>query len=320
MTNFSYPHLKVVALAGGVGGSKLVTGLAQLIAPENLTIIANTGDDFEHLGLWITPDLDTIMYRLAGVNNPETGWGRANPTWETMTALKALNGPGWFNLGDQDLANNLLRTHWRRQGYPLTWITQQLCEQYKVTVRLTPMTDSVVQTMVHTDQGEMAFQEYFVHRRCEPIISRLEYQGASEAEVSRELVQAIRMADLIVFAPSNPFLSIDPILSLPGIRRLITAASAPKIAVSPIIGGDAVRGPAAKIMTEFDLEVSAFGVGDYFKDILTGIVIDTADEVHQTRLDNLGLKTGVTQTLMKTDEDQQSLAQAVLHFGLSKPD
>lgn len=316
MTTSAYPNIKVVVLAGGVGGSKMVNGLAQIIPPENLTIMVNTADDFEHLGLWISPDLDTVMYRLAGVNNLETGWGRANPSWETMTALKDLGGPGWFNLSDQDLANNLLRTHWLRQGYPLTWVTQQLCEQFNLPHRLYPMTDDVVQTWVHSDQGELSFQEYFVHKRCEPTVKRLEYRGADQAEVNRDLINDIRLADLIVFAPSNPFLSIDPILALPGIARLIGAASAPKIAVSPIIGGNAVKGPAAKLMTEFGFEVSSFGVADYFQKILTGFVIDEADQVHESRITSLGLRTFVTATLMKSTEDEAQLATHVVRFGL----
>ena len=317
MTDYDHPELKIVVLAGGVGGSKLVNGLAQRIKPENLFIIANTGDDFEHLGLWISPDVDTIMYTLAGVNNPETGWGRASESWSIMAQLEALGGPDWFRLGDQDLALNLLRTHWRRQGYPLSWITEQLCRRFGVRQQLTPMADNVVQTILHTDQGELPFQEYFVHRRCEPTVREIEYAGAEQAETRREIVSAVRLADLIVFAPSNPFLSIDPILALPGLARVIAATAAPKVAVSPIIGGAAVKGPAAKLMRELGLEISPFGVAQHLQHVLTGIVIDTIDIFHHPGIESLGLRTHLTQTLMKSTQDQAKLAGEVIEFGLS---
>jgi len=197
MTEITYPNLNVVVLAGGVGGAKMVNGLAKLLAPEKFFIIANTADDFEHLGLLISPDLDTIMYTLAGVNNPETGWGRQEESWETMAALEKIGGPTWFNLGDKDLANNLLRTHWRRHGYPLSWVTSQLCRRFDVPQTLTPMSDDPVHTVLHTDQGELDFQDYFVRRRCQPVVSRIEYAGAEEAKANREVLSAIRMADLI---------------------------------------------------------------------------------------------------------------------------
>ncbi len=318
MTELPYPNLKVVVLAGGVGGSKMVNGLAQILSPENLLIIANTADDFEHLGLCISPDLDTIMYTLAGVNNLETGWGRTDETWHIMAAVQDLKGPTWFNLGDKDLANNLLRTHWLRQGYPLSWVTAQLCQRFGVRPILLPMTDSPVRTIVHTDRGELAFQEYFVRHRCQPKASQLVYEGADEAETNRDIASAIRMADLIVLAPSNPLLSLDPILALPGMGRLITAAVAPVIAVSPIIGGAAVKGPAAKLMQELDMEVSPFGVASHLKQALNGFVLDKVDQDHQARIEDLGLRALCTDTLMRSATDQARLAHEVVKFGITK--
>jgi len=315
MTETFYPDLKIVVLAGGVGGSKMVNGLAQLLPPQNLFIIANTADDFEHLGLCISPDLDTIMYTLAGVNNPETGWGRADETWQTMAEVGQLSGPSWFNLGDKDLANNLLRTQWQRQGYPLSWVTAQLCRRFGVQQTLMPMTDSPVRTMLHTDQGKLAFQDYFVRRRCEPAVAKIEYEGAEAAESNRDILSAIRLADLIVLAPSNPVLSLDPILALPGMARMIEAASAPAIAVSPIIGGQAVKGPAAKLMGELGLEVSPFGVAHHLRQLLAGFVLDSVDRLHQDRIEGLGLSSLVTGTLMTSVEDQARLAAEVITFG-----
>ncbi len=305
-------QLKVVALAGGVGGAKMVNGLAQILPPENLFIIGNTADDFEHLGLSISPDLDTVMYNLAGINNTETGWGLAGETWQTLAALENIGAPTWFSLGDKDLATHLLRTQWRKSGYPLSWITAQLCRRLGVKPTLMPMTDSLVRTVLHTNEGKLDFQEYFVRRKQTPVITRIEFEGADTAELNREIITALRMADVIVFAPSNPLLSIDPILALPGLRRMLAASPARKIGVSPIIGGAAVKGPAAKIMSELGMEVSAFGVADYLKDVLSEFVLDGVDDIHAARIEGLGLRTLVTDTLMKSPEDQARLAREIL--------
>ena len=318
MSRTLYPNLKTVVLAGGVGGAKMVNGLAQILPPENLFIIANTGDDFEHLGLSISPDLDTIMYTLAGVNNRETGWGRAGETWRTTETLATLCGPTWFKLGDKDLATHLLRTEWRRSGFPLSWVTTQLCRRFGVQQTLIPMSDSSIQTIVHTERGELSFQDYFVRHRCEPRVLKLEYRGAEVAEPDRSLLSTIRMADVIIFAPSNPLLSIAPILSMPGMVRIIGAAVAPKIAVSPIIGGQAVKGPAAKIMTEFSMEVSPFGVANYLKDVLSGFVFDDVDAAMSPRIKDLGLRTYVTDTMMYNEADQARLAREVIEFALNR--
>jgi len=316
MTEATYLELKVVVLAGGVGGSKMVNGLAQILPPENLFIIANTADDFEHLGLAISPDLDTIMYTLAGANNPETGWGRTGETWQVMDELRRLKGPAWFNLGDKDLAASLLRTHWLRQGQPLSRVTAQLCRRFGVAQTLMPMTDQAVRTIVETDEGQLSFQEYFVRRRCEPEVQRLIYEGAGSAEPNPAASAAIQAADLIVIAPSNPLLSIDPILALPGLARAIRGAAAPKIGVSPIIGETAVKGPAAKVMRELGLEVSPVGVASYLKAVLTGFVFDTVDQAHQGRLADQGLATLCTNTLMRSAADQARLARELAEFSL----
>ncbi len=310
MANSEFPN--VVALAGGVGGAKMVNGLAQILPPENLFIIGNTADDFEHLGLSISPDLDTVMYALAGINNPETGWGLDGETWHTFAALEKIGAPTWFRLGDRDLATHLLRTHWLRAGYPLSWITAQLCRRLGIQQTLMPMTDQPVRTVLHTDRGKLAFQEYFVRHRFEPIVTRIEFDGADTAEPSREIINAIRLADVIVYAPSNPLLSIDPILALPGVRRMLTASRARKIAVSPIIGGAAVKGPLAKLMTEFGMEVSPFAVAEYLKELLTDFVLDTVDSIHASRIESLGLRPIVTDTLMKSTTDQKRLAIEIL--------
>jgi LPPG:FO 2-phospho-L-lactate transferase len=318
MTETIYDNLKVVTLAGGVGGSKMVNGLAQILPAENFFIVANTADDFEHLGLYISPDLDTIMYTLAGVNNPKTGWGRADETWHTMAALQDLEGPTWFRLGDKDLANNLLRTQWLRQGHSLSWVTAQLCRRLGVAQTLMPMTDGSVRTIVHTEQGKLGFQDYFVRQRCTSKVLKLVYAGADTAEFNSDISTAVRTADLIVVAPSNPLLSIDPILALPGMTQLIRTATVPKIAVSPIIGGAAVRGPAAKIMQELNMEVSPVGVASHLKHILTGFVFDTVDQNLQARIEGLGLKAMCTETLMRSRQDQARLGREVIEFGLSQ--
>jgi LPPG:FO 2-phospho-L-lactate transferase len=318
MIDALYENFKVVALAGGVGGSKMVNGLAQILSPENLFVIVNTGDDFEHLGLHISPDLDTVMYTLAGVNNPATGWGRAGESWHTMGEVKQLDGPAWFNLGDKDLANNLLRTHWLRQGQRLSQVTAQLCQRFGVRQTVMPMTDSSVCTIVHTDEGKLAFQDYFVRRDCQPKLRRLVFEGADTADINPAIETVIRAAHLIVITPSNPLLSIDPILSLPGMTDLIRTVPIPKIAVSPIIGGQAVKGPAAKIMQELGMDVSPVGVALHLKHILTGFIFDTTDQNLQSRIEGLGLKVMYTNTLMRSRQDQARLACEVVEFGLGQ--
>jgi LPPG:FO 2-phospho-L-lactate transferase len=304
----------VVALAGGVGGAKLAYGLAQVVPSNKLTIIVNTGDDFEHLGLYIAPDLDTVMYTLAGLANPATGWGVKNDSFNMLTAMAIYAGPTWFRLGDRDLATHLLRTRWLREGFPYNWVTNELSRRLGIRCTLLPMSENPVRTMVQTAAGELPFQEYFVHQECRPAVTGIRFVGAEEAQPSREAAAAIRSADVIVFCPSNPLVSLDPILAVSSMRRIITASRAPKVAVSPIIGGEALKGPAAKMMAELGLEVSAVGVARHFQDVLTGFVLDHADQSHQDTIGDLGLRTLVTATVMKSDEDKVKLAREVLDF------
>ncbi|MCB9107233.1 MAG: 2-phospho-L-lactate transferase [Anaerolineales bacterium] len=304
----------VVALAGGVGGSKLAYGLAQIVAPEHLTIIVNTGDDFEHLGLYIAPDLDTVMYTLAGVNNPATGWGVKDESWNMMAAMARYIGPTWFQLGDRDLATHLLRTTWLHDNYSYNQVTKELCRRLGVRCTVLPMTEQPVRTMVQTESGELAFQEYFVKLKCEPVVTGLRYAGAEGAQPSREVVSAVRQSDVIVFCPSNPLLSLDPILALPTMRRVLAASRSPKIAVSPLIKGQALKGPAAKLMKELNMDVSATGVAHYLREMLTDFVIDHADQAEEEAITNLGLRTLVTGTVMTSNETKVQLAQEILAF------
>ena len=304
----------IVALAGGVGGAKLVYGLAQIVPPRNLTVIVNTGDDFEHLGLHISPDLDTVMYTLAGVANPATGWCVKDESWNTIAALARYGGPTWFQLGDRDLATHLLRSQWLREGYPYNWVTKELCRRLGVRCAVLPMSEQPVRTMIQTAKEELAFQEYFVKLHCEPAVTGIRFAGAEEAQPSAEVITALRNADAIIFCPSNPLVSIGPILSIPSLQRIVAASRAAKVGVSPIIKGEALKGPAAKMMNELGLDVSAAGVANQLKDVLTGFVIDHLDESQQDTITDMGLRTLVTATIMNNNEARVRLAKEVLEF------
>ena len=304
----------IVALAGGVGGAKLAYGLAQCVSPDRLTIIVNTGDDFEYLGLHISPDLDTVMYTLAGVANPATGWGIKDESWGMMAAMARYNGPTWFQLGDRDLATHLLRSTWLAQGYPLNYVTTELCRRLGIRCTVLPMSEQPLRTIIYSDAGELPFQEYFVKLQCKPIVKEIRFEGADEAQPSREVISAVRNADAIIFCPSNPLLSIDPILSMPSLRRIIAASRAPRIAVSPIVKGEALKGPAAKIMSELGMEVSPVGVARHLQDVLSGFVLDHLDEARQDAVTDLGVRTLVTNTVMTNHQARITLAEAVLDF------
>lgn len=305
---------KIVALAGGIGGAKLVYGLAQLTPPEDLTVIVNTGDDFEHLGLHIAPDLDTVMYTLAGIANPATGWGVKDDSWNMMAAMARYAGPTWFQLGDRDLATHLLRSKWLREGYPYNWVTRELCYRLGVRYNVLPMSEEPIRTIIQTNEGELGLQEYFVQRKWEPVVQAIRFEGAEQANPSREVISAVREADVIVLCPSNPLISLDPILSMPSLRRVIAASRASKVGVSPIVGGQAIKGPAAKMMQELGMEVSPIGVARHFRDVLTAFVIDHTDETYQDTLTDMGLRTLVTATLMQSGADKVRLADEVLQF------
>jgi LPPG:FO 2-phospho-L-lactate transferase len=304
--------MKIVALAGGVGGAKLAHGLAQTLPPEDLTVIVNTGDDFEHLGLTICPDLDTVCYTLAGLANPETGWGRVNETWNTIANIERLGGPGWFRLGDQDMGTHIERTRRLKEGQPLSKITRDFCKAWGVRATILPMSDSPVRTMVDTDEGELAFQEYFVHRRCEPKVKGFRFDGVDVAEPAPGVREAIESADAIVFCPSNPWVSVDPILKV--LSSKAWGEGKPVVAVSPIIGGQTVKGPAAKMYAELGIEPSALAVARHYRNIITGFVLDKVDERLEKEVHRLNIKTQVTDTLMKDLTDRARLALDVLHF------
>ncbi len=303
--------MKIVALAGGVGGAKLAHGLAQILAREDLTVIVNTGDDFEHLGMYISPDLDTVCYTLAGLANPETGWGRINETWNTIANIEKLGGPNWFRLGDQDIATHLERTRRMKAGQSLSQITKDFCAVWGINHTVLPMSDSPVRTMVDTDEGELAFQEYFVHRHCEPRVKGFRFEGVDSAEPVIGAREAIESAEAIVICPSNPWVSIDPILQVLSPALIQKGEEKKVIAVSPIIGGQAVKGPAAKMYTELGIEPSALAVAEHYRNLLSGFVLDNVD---RQLSDKIETKTLVTNTLMNNSSERARLATDVLNF------
>lgn len=300
--------MKIVALAGGVGGAKLAQGLAQTLPPEDLTIIVNTGDDFEHLGLSISPDLDTVCYTLAGLANNETGWGRAGETWNTISNIEKLGGPAWFRLGDQDFATHLERTRRLKEGQSLSQITSEFCKAWGIQVTVLPMSDSPVRTMVDSDEGELAFQEYFVHRHCEPRVKGFRFDGVEAAKPAPGVSEALEATDAVIFCPSNPWVSIDPILGV------VKEINKPVVAVSPIIGGKTVKGPAAKMYSELGIEPSALAVAKHHRSTLKGFVLDHLDASMEEQIRQLGLAILVTNTLMNLPTDRSRLANDVLNF------
>ena len=306
--------LKIVALAGGVGGAKLAHGLAQILPPDDLTIIVNTGDDFEHYGLYICPDLDTVCYTLAGLANPETGWGRVEETWTAINNASRLGGPGWFNLGDQDLGTHLERTRRLKEGHCLSNITRDFFKAWGVQHTVLPMSDQTVRTIVNTEEGELPFQEYFVHRKCEPRVEGFRFEGANEAEPAPGVREAVQSADAIIICPSNPWVSIDPILQILSPLHLGEESGVRVFAVSPIIAGETVKGPAAKMYRELGIEPSALAVAGHYRGLVKGFVIDTIDKNLQGGIMELGMQPVVTNTLMKSHVDRSRLAQELLGF------
>ncbi len=304
-------HRRIVALAGGVGGAKLAHGLAQILPLEDLTIIVNTGDDFEHLGLYICPDLDTVCYTLAGLANPETGWGRVGETWQTISNIEKLGGPNWFRLGDQDMATHIERTRRLKEGQPLSQITRDFCAAWGVRHTVLPMSDQPVRTIVETDEGDLPFQEYFVHRGCQPRVKGFRFEGADSAEPTAGAREAIQSAEAVVICPSNPWVSIDPILSLTPLPSPKERERGVVVAVSPILGGKTVKGPAAKMFAELGIEPSALAVAEHYENFLRGFVVDSVDSELANRI---RIPTLVTNTLMKSNPDRARLAQDVLNF------
>jgi LPPG:FO 2-phospho-L-lactate transferase len=302
--------MKIVAIAGGVGGAKLVDGLAQLLIPGDLTIIVNTADDFEHLGLYICPDVDTVCYTLAGLANPETGWGRLGETFQALENIRNLGGPDWFHLGDKDLATHLERTRRLQSGQLLSQVTRNFCQAWGVRHTVLPMSDQLVRTMVATDDfGELAFQEYFVHLNCKPKVNGFRFEGVDAARPAPGVLEAMQNAEAIVFCPSNPWVSIDPILAIKGLRPAIALKTV--VAVSPIIGGQTIKGPAAKMFTELGIQPSAVAVARHYGDLLSGYVLDIIDA---DLASEITIPCYITQTLMKNRDDRRHLAQDVLNF------
>lgn len=300
-------HRRIVALAGGVGGAKFAHGLAQILPPEDLTVIVNTGDDFEHYGLYICPDLDTVCYTLAGLANPETGWGRVDETWNVIENASKLGGPDWFRLGDRDLGTHLERTRRLKEGQTLSQITKDFCKAWGVEQTILPMSDQPVRTIVETEAGDLAFQEYFVHRRCEPRVKGFRFEGVDLAEPAPGAREALQAADAVILCPSNPWVSIDPIL------RVIKKVKKPVVAISPILGGQTVKGPAAKMFRELGFKPSALAVANHYCDLISGFVLDKIDEQLKGDI-GINMSTMVTNTLMKDLNDRSRLAQDVLHF------
>lgn len=301
----------VVALSGGVGGAKLALGLYRLLPPDTLTVVANTGDDFAHLGLSISPDLDTLLYTLSGEANPELGWGRRDETWTFMAALERLGGETWFRLGDGDLATHVERTRRLAAGETLSAIIDDFRRRLGIAARLLPMSDDPVRTRLDTDRGRLDFQDYFVRLRCEPAVRRLEFAGAATARAVPDFLATLAEPGLraVILCPSNPFISIDPILALPGVRQALRDCRAPVVAVSPIIAGKAVKGPTAKMMQELGLPVDSAAVAHHYRDFLDIYIVDEADRDAVAGID---VPVVLAPTLMTTLHDRETLARVVL--------
>ncbi|MET0378741.1 MAG: 2-phospho-L-lactate transferase [Spongiibacteraceae bacterium] len=302
----------VVCLSGGVGGAKLLLGLQRILPAGELTAIINTGDDFDHLGLRICPDIDTALYTLAGLANPELGWGRRDETWTFMQTLEQLGGETWFRLGDGDLALHIERTRRLGDGQLLDSITRVIAATLGIATTVVPMTNDAVRTRVMTDLGELDFQHYFVRLRCEPALQSCRFVGAETATITSAASAALTQSPrAIVIAPSNPYLSIDPILALPGMRELLRASGAPVIAVTPLIGGNAVKGPTAKIMRELKREISPLAIAEHYRGLVDGFVLDECDSALAAQL---AIPCAITNTLMRSLADRERVADVALEF------
>jgi len=299
---------KIVVLTGGIGGAKLVLGLTRIVPPGDLTAIVNTGDDFRHLGLHVSPDIDTLLYTLSGLADPERGWGRVGETWNFMAALRAIGGEDWFMLGDADLALHVERTR-ALAGEPLSAVTRRFAQRLGIDSAIVPMSDDPVATRVTTDEGELDFQRYFVQRRCEPVLRQVRFAGAEAARPAPDALAALRAPGLsaILIAPSNPWLSVDPILAVPGMREALRAARAPIVLVTPLPGGKAVKGPTAKIMAELGLDLTAASIARHYEGLVDAIVLDDADDPA-----GIAVPTARTDTMMRTLDDRIRVARAAI--------
>lgn len=302
---------KILALTGGVGGAKLALGLSRVLSADELMFAVNTGDDFQHLGLNISPDIDSLTYALAQVNNNELGWGRENETWQFIETFGALGGEDWFRLGDQDLALHVRRSELLKQGATLTEATAEITRAMGIAHQVVPMTDDPVETIVHSDRGDLAFQHYFVRDRCQPSVSGFTFRGVNEARLNPRIADWLEDCDGIVICPSNPYVSVDPLLALAGFRDALRER--PVVAVSPIVGGLAIKGPAAKMMRELNVPSTAMAVGEHYDGLLDGYIIDETDESDaETIQQRLKIPTIVTNTIMVTLADRVSLAEDTL--------
>jgi LPPG:FO 2-phospho-L-lactate transferase len=305
---------RILAITGGVGGAKLSLGLAQLLPAEQLAFLVNTGDDFNHLGLHVSPDIDTLVYTLSGEANTETGWGRRDEGWNFMAALRELGGEVWFSLGDKDLAMHIERTRLLAEGRSLTHVTAQLASALGISHPIFPMCNESLRTKVQTDDAILDFQTYFVRERCAPVVTGFDFEGAANTKINSKLVDWLREAPPsgIILCPSNPYVSIDPILQVNGMRDFLQSSEAPVVAVSPVVGGDAITGPTVKMMRELGIPNTAQSVASHYSDFLDGFVLDLEDQNYAASIQEQGIATVVTQTVMQTLDDRVSLARDCL--------
>ena len=300
---------KILAITGGVGGAKLALGLSKILTPDELLFLVNTGDDFQHLGLEISPDLDSLLYALSGKNNPELGWGRANETWACISELEELGADSWFRLGDRDLALHLVRTQMLSQGATLQNVADRLCESLGIDHRIAPMSNDKISTTVNTPNGKLAFQEYFVREQCEPAVIDFDFEGIEKSTPNPVVMSWLDECDGIIICPSNPYVSVDTILSVPKYRDAFQ--SKPVIAVSPIVGGLAIKGPAAKMMKELGVPPTPIAVAKHYGSLLSGFVLDQTDN---EQAKDIAIPSIVTQTIMLTLQDRIGLAEQCVRF------
>jgi LPPG:FO 2-phospho-L-lactate transferase len=304
----------IVALAGGVGGARLAQGLAQILPVEKLTVIVNTGDDFIFNGLNISPDIDTVCYTLAGMECKLNGWGIEGDSHQVLEQIRIMGGEAWFSIGDRDIALHLFRTQAIRQGASLSEITLQICQRLGIKTRILPMTDQPVHTKVRIRSGEwLDFQEYFVHRLCEPEVLGFKFEGLEEASPAPGVMEVLQAADLVIICPSNPWVSIDPILGIHQIRAVLEKKMV--LAISPLIGGKAVKGPLMKMFTELGVKPSCLAIAEHYRDFLDGLIIDTIDRAEAGTIEAFGIITGIADILMKDAGDRKRLAEEILEFG-----
>src|ERR671910_748244 len=307
--------VKVCALAGGVGGAKLASGLQEVLLPEDLSVVVNTADDFDLWGLHICPDVDTVMYTLAGISNPETGWGIADESFETLNMLERYGEETWFKLGDMDLATHVLRTSRMISGETLTEVTAGLSAALGVESIVLPMSDDPVSTVLETQEGGLEFQEYFVRRGQRDEVLGIELRGIEDARLTERVLAAVSRADAIVLCPSNPVVSVGPILALPGMMEALASSNVPRVAVSPIVGGRAIKGPADRMLASLGHEVSATGVARMYEGLVVGMIVDRTDEGERASIESLGMRVLATQSVMREAEDRARLASETLEFG-----